>query len=157
MFAQSGLIEKAKERLEVLTSEGLSGLDESRIRTAIAKAEGRDTVEDRIALFKQSDSLHDLIALVGELEKKENWDLLCEYAEILFERASNVRNAERLASALGNANRSDRVIALLEANADILKQSVNLRMSYCWALYFEGDLLKARSEFEKSRCRTRGL
>ena len=148
MFAKSGLIAKAKERLDVLSSQGLPELDKKRLRTAIVNAEGRDTVEDRIALFKQSKSLNDLIVLVGELESKGFWDLLCEYAEILFCKASTVQNAERLTNALINANRFDRVVALLEVNTDILEQSAVLRMNYCWALYFEGDLLKARSKLE---------
>ncbi len=149
MFAQSGLTEKAREWLDLLSKEGLSELDESRLRTVISRAEGQDTVENRKALFKKTDSLPDLMALVNELERREYWDALCEYGEVLLERTSSVHDAERLANALHNANKPAQVVALIETNTDILAQSTNLRMFYCWALYYEGELLQARSELEK--------
>ena len=149
MLSQSGRPESAKECLELLLDEGLSEAEESRLQTLIDKAEGKDTVEARKALFHQTDSLTDLIALVNELERRKKWDALCKYGETLFERTRSVQGAEGLANALHNANKPNRVIELLEANADILEQSTNLQVFYCWSLYYEGKLLSARSELAK--------
>ena len=60
-----------------------------------------------------------------------------------------MHDAERLVTALYNAHKPDRIIDLLEANADILAQSKNLQTFYCWSLYDEGELLKARFELAK--------
>ena len=149
MFSQAGLPERAKEYLELLLEEGLSEAEESRLRIVIAKSEGKDTIEVRKALFKQTDSLTDLMDLVDEFEERKKWDVLCKYGESLFERTRFVQHAERLAIALNNANKPDRVVELLEENAGFLAQSTKLQMFYCWALYYEGELLKARSELAK--------
>lgn len=149
MLSRAGLPERANERLEFLLQEGLSDAEESRLRRVIAEAEGTDPVEARKAQFKQTDSLGDLATLVDELETRQAWDGLCEYGEILFERTRSVRDAERLANALSNAHKTEQLVELLRANADLLGQSKNLQMFYCWALYHEGALLEARSELAK--------
>ncbi len=149
MLAKAGQTDRAIKHLELLTEAGLFEVEKSRLRVAIAKAEGKDTLEARKALFRQSDSLIDLEALVNELESKEEWSDSSKYGEILFERTRSLRDAERLANALYSANRTDRIVELLEANAGIMEQSTNLQVIYCWSLYHEGRLLEARSELAK--------
>lgn len=149
ILAKAGLIGRAEECLELLSEEGLSETEERRFRVVIAKAEGKDTFEDQQKLFNQTGSLTDLKALVKDLGAREDWDDLCEYAEILFAKTHYMQHAEQLVDALHRANRFDRVVELLQANADILEQSTMLGVSYCWALFFEGELLKARSELVK--------
>lgn len=149
MLSRAGLPESANECLELLLEEGLSEAEESRLRRVIAEAEGTDPVEARKAQFKQTDSLGDLVTLVDELESRGEWDSLCEYGEILFGRTRSVRDAERLANALSNAHRAERLVELHRANADLLAQSKILQMFYCWSLYHEGALLEARSELAK--------
>lgn len=149
MLSRAGLPESAHECLELLLEEGLSEAEESRLRRVIAEAEGTDPVEARKAQFKQTDSLDDLVTLVDELESRGEWDSLCEYGEILFGRTHSVHYAERLANALSNAHKTERLVELLRANSDLLAQSKNLQMFYCWSLYNEGALLEARSELAK--------
>ncbi len=149
MLSRAGRIERAYECLEFLIEEGVSGEEESRLRTIIEKNEGRDTVRDRKALFEKTGSFDDLTALVIDLERKGDWEALCKYGENLFQETGDVQDAEGLANALHNANRFDRVIEVIEENSDLLEQSPNLRLFYCWALYFEGALLCAHSEFAK--------
>ncbi len=149
MLSKSGLLRRAKECLDLLLRDGLSEAEEKRLRTMINISEGKDTLNDRKALFEQTDSLADLIAIVNELETRKNWELLCKYGEILFARTRSLQDAEGLANALYNANRFDQVVELLRANADIVEQSADLKMLYCWALYFEGELLCARSRLKK--------
>ena len=149
MLLQAGLLETANEYLDILLEEGLSESEEIRLRRRIAEAEGADPVETRKEQFKKTDSLSDLIALVDELEIRSEWDGLCEYGRILFERTHSLRDAERLANSLSLAQKNEQLIEFLEADGAFLIQSSRLQMHYCWSLYHEGRLLEARSELAK--------
>lgn len=148
MFANAGLTDKAGELLEVLSAQGLSELDKNRLLAVVAKAKGMDTVAERERLFKQTNSRSDLKALVNELETKERWDTLCKYGSELFERTRSLRDGERLANAMLNANKANQVVAMLNSEKDLMAQSSVLQRAYCWALFFEGEFLEARREFE---------
>ncbi len=149
MLSQAGLSERAKECLDILVGEGLSEAEESRLQRIIAEAEGTNPVEARREQFKKTDSLGDLVILVEELEARGEWDGLCKYGEILFERTRSLHDAERLAKALSNTQKHERLVEFLKANSGLLAQSKNLQMLYCWSLYNEGALLEARSELSK--------
>ena len=149
MLSQAGLPERAKECLDILVEEGLSEAEESRLRRIIAGAEGTSPVVIRKEQFKKTDALGDLVILVDELETSGEWDGLCEYGEILFERTRSLHVAERLAKALTNTQKSERLVELLKANSALLAQSKKLQMLYCWSLYHEGALLETRSELSK--------
>ena len=148
-LARAGLPEEASESLELLVQEGLSEAEEGRLRAAIAGAKGTNSVEALRAQFEKTDLLADLLRLVDECARRQDWDAVCEYGGTLFERTRSVLDAERWALALYNTNRAGRLVEMLEDNGDILAQSGNLRMLYCWALFHEGELLKARSELAK--------
>ena len=149
MLSRAGLSGKANECLTLLVEEGLSEVEESRLRRIIAKTEGTDLVEARKEQFKQTDSLIDLLTLVDELETRQEWESLCEYGELLFNRTRALRDAERLANALSNTRKTERLVAFLKANADLVEQSKDLKILYSWALYHEGALVEARSELAK--------
>lgn len=149
LLSRAGQPERATECLNTLLEQGLSSAEEGRLRRIIAEAEGNDPIEARREQFGQTDSLSDLASLVDELEKRREWDELCEYADALFRRTHSLHDAERFATALSNAHKSERVVAFLRENADLLAQSKNLQMLYCWSLYHEGDLLEARHELSK--------
>ena len=112
----------------------------------IDKDEGRDTVKEQETQFKQTGSLTDLIALADELRRKEEWEALCKYGEILFERTRSVHDAEGLVLALYNAKKFSRIVELVEADAEFIEQSASLHIFYCSSLYYEGELLRARDE-----------
>ncbi len=149
LLSRAGLPQKADDCLQLLLEEGLSGAEEDRLRRLISEAEGADPVEARKAQFKKSDSLTDLVALVDALEQKHDWDDLCKYGGLLFERTRTVRDAERFTNALSNANRSEHLVEFLRARPDLLSQSNTLQMSYSWALYYEGALVEARTQLAK--------
>ena len=149
MLSQAGLPEGANACLELLLKEGLSDVEEARLRRTVSQAEGADPVEVREAQFNQSDSLTDLVLLVDELVKRRRWDDLCQYGAILFERTHEVRDAERLVAALSETHRTERVVQFLQANPDLLSQSDHLQMFYAWALYYEGALVESRAELAK--------
>lgn len=149
MLSRAGLPERATQCLDSLLKDGLSKEEESRLRRIIAEAEGTNPVEARKEQFINSDSLGDLTSLVDELEKRGEWDGLCEYGEMLFDRTRSLNDAERLARALANAQKNERLVAFLRNNDALLKQSMKLPMSYCWALYHEGAFLEAREELAK--------
>ena len=143
MLANAGIPERANEYLELLLDEGLSWVEERRLRITIEKAEGKETLDARKRLFEVSKSIIDLEALVNELGAKGEWGDLCNYGEILFDERHSLHDAERLTHALHFAGRSARAIELLEANDDILSQSTDLQLCYCWALFHEGAILRA--------------
>ena len=145
-LSQAGSPEKARECLELLVQEGLSEAEEGRLRTVIAEAEGTDSVEALRAQFEKTNDLVDLQPLAKELEKREEWKALCEYGALLFSETRSLPDAERLAIAFYQTGRTDRLVELLESNPNLLAQSRNLQMLYCSALFYEGELLKARSE-----------
>ena len=149
VLAGAGQFEKAYKYLEEPFEGGFSELEECRLRIAIEQAEGKDTLEAQKALFRKSDSLVDLEALVVELGTKREWGNQSEYGEILFKRTYSLQDAERLVSALHLAGKSAQAIELLESNADIMSLSLNLQMCYCWSLYHEGELLEAHRELAK--------
>ena len=73
MLAKAGRPEKARECLELLLREGLTQVEESRLRMAIEEGEGKDTLEFRKSLFRQTNSIIELKALVYELENRREW------------------------------------------------------------------------------------
>lgn len=149
MLSRAGLPERANECMDILVEEGLSEVEESRLRRVIAEAQGADPVEARKEQFKNTNSLGDLVSLVDELETRGEWEGLCEYGEILFERTCSLYDAERLSKALTNTQKNERLVKFLRVNPALLSQSKNLQMLYCWSLYHEGALLEARSELAK--------
>ncbi len=149
MFSKAGLLERAKECLEILRQEGLSEGEESRLWNIIAEAEGTDPVENRKARFEETGSLSDLASLVEELEIKRDWDGLCKYGDILFQRTDSLQDAERFSSALYNAKENERVVEFLRSKETLVAQSKHLPMIFCWSLYHEGALLEARSKLAR--------
>ena len=149
MLSKAGQADKANDILDTLIKDGLSEVEEIRFRRIISEATGTDSVNILKAQFKETNSLQDLIILVDELETKEDWDGLCEYGEILFERTGELRHAEGLALALYNTQQNERLVEFLKSNKTLLAQSEKLQMLYCWSLYLNGELLKARSELAK--------
>ena len=149
VFARVGMSDEANRLLELLLEEGLTEVEESRLRITIDEGEGRDTLEARKALFSRTGAIADWEPLIIKLVIRREWNTLCEYGEILFERTHSLHDAERLVNALHFAGKSAKAIELLKANADIMSQSSNLQMCYCWALFHEGELLEAHRELAK--------
>ena len=148
-LARAGLPDEASESLEVLVQEGLSEAEEGRLRVAIVEARGSNSIEALRAQFEKTVALPDLLLLVDECARRHDWDAVCEYGGTLFEKTRSVLDADRWAFALYKTNRAGRLVEMLEGNGEILAQSGSLRMLYCWALFHEGELLKARSELAK--------
>lgn len=149
ILSQAGLPDKANEYLDLLLREGIPPEAESRLRTVIAEAKGTDAVEARRTQFEKTGHPADLKVLVDELEARQDWDALSKYGTTLFEQTRSAHDAEKLAAALYKTHRTDRLVEFLAANAHLFAYSGNIRMFYCWALYEEGHLLKARSELGK--------
>ena len=144
-FFKAGLPKKAKKYLDLLLEEELTETEEERIQRVIGEAKGGDPIEPRKERFKETDSLVDLIDLVENLNLRQKWKDLCEYAEILFERTGDVHDADLLANALNKEKKTKQLFLFLKANTDLFTQSKKLRILYCWSLYNEGALLEARA------------
>ena len=149
MFSHAELPGKAKDILELLLSNGLSEIEESRLQRMISEAEGTDPVEGLQKQFEKSDSLDDLISLVHELQINKDGEKLCEYGELLFKRTSDRYDAEQLTTALNNTHRFAQLVEFVQANLDLLPQSKQMQLLYAWALYHEGALLESKKQLEQ--------
>lgn len=149
MLTRAGFVENAKECLNTLLKDGLSEKEESRLRRIIAEIEGTNPIESRKEQFIRTNSLNDLISLVEELRNKGEWNQLCEYSKVLFDRTHSLGDAEILAEAFANSYDYEQLLILLKNNPSLIDQSINLKMLFCWALYYEGNLLEARSKLSK--------
>ena len=151
MLARAGLPKKAHECLDFLKAnvDELTEFEESRLRAIISESEGSDPIELRKTQFKKTGLLNDLIALVDALEDKKEWNDLCEFSMLLFDKTRTKSEAERLTTSLNNARKLKQIVEFAESNLNILSQSKILQMHYAWALYYEGRLLDARKELAK--------
>ena len=129
--------------------DGLSDAEEGRLRRVIMEAEGADPAEVRRAQFEQSDELQDLVSLIDELENQQNWQDLCEFGALLYERTRSISDAERLATSFANTHKHRQLVQFLKSNPELLAQSRHLHMLYAWSLYYEGMLVESRAESAK--------
>lgn len=150
LFSRAKLIEKASYCLKMLKQDGISEIEESRLRRIISEAEGVDAIESRMSLFKRSNSLADLKILVDELEQKGDMEDLCRYGEDLFRRTHSLRDAKVLMKALNKSSKYKDIVCVYEENEDVMRQSRELGLIYCWALFYEGECLKACAELKKT-------
>lgn len=150
LWAKAGSIEKAEEFLNLALAEGLPIAEESRLRRIIAEAQGSDPVRERKAQFEESNDLQDLFSLAEALYQAENWNEFSKFGEALFLRTESLRDAERLGGALLMDHQSSKLVELFATKKDLREKSSSLQMHYCWALFREGELLKALSELEDS-------
>jgi hypothetical protein len=151
MLARAGLSNRAEERLQDLIKDGISEGEKNRLLRIIGESTGIDHVEARKAQFESSRQLIDLVNLVSELQKQNDWAQLCRYGFLLFERTGALRDAEGLARALSETNRYDELAALLRKYPELLDQSDNLQMLWTWSLYREGLLVESMLALEKLR------
>ena len=149
LLARAGQIKEAKKRLNMCLESGVVEEHERRLRGIIAEAQGADPLDRYKERFREEDSLYNLQLLVHELETRCNWEVLCDYGEILYERTRALQDAERFATALFNTQENDRLAGFLKSNSELLAQSLNLQLLHCWILYIDGALLDARREMGK--------
>jgi hypothetical protein len=145
-LARAGSAGKAREKLSAFQKEGLSEEEAERLRRIIEEAEGADPIELRKAQFRETNALQDLLMLVRELDSRQRWQDLVEFGQKLFDKTHFIDDAVVLARALSNCQEHARLAEFLEEWIDLRKQSRDLQMLYCWSLYHEGDLLRARDE-----------
>lgn len=149
MFLKAGLIEKAKDCLDLLLSEGISEEEQGGVRRRISEFEGNDAVEVRKDQFRKSNMLIDLVNLIDELENRRDWGSLSEYGQLLFERTHSLHDAERLAHSLNATHNYEKLVSFLKTNETLLSQSKILQYYYCVSLYYEGSLIESRLELNK--------
>ena len=146
-LAKAGQLEEAQKHLDLLVEEGISEFQIRQLQGIIAEVQGVDPLKRYEEQYNETRLTHDLQILVHELEKRCEWESLCDYGETYFQTTRALEDAERLAQALYNAKKNKQLLKLLEMNRNLLERSQNLQLLYCWALYMEGELLKANDEF----------
>lgn len=149
LLAQAKKFDRAKVCLDILIKEGLSETEENHLRRIIAEIDGANPIEVCKEQFRETNDFNDLMILVEELEVRGAWSDLCEYGEIALSQTHFIHDAERLVKALSKTHKYERVVDLIKANPEFLEQSENLHLLFCWALYYEGAVIEARSELIK--------
>lgn len=149
-LSHAGLLDEANETVDMLVREkGLPDEEKIHLQKIITEAVDAAPKQSRKKQFKKTNSLGDLARLVEELEAKNDWNGVCEYGGILFARTSALHDAERLAKALYNARKNERLLEFFESNKAFVSQSKKLKMIFCWSLYYEGLLQESHSELDK--------
>lgn len=151
-FCVAGLLDKARKCFAVINEDEIPEAFYEEIRKTVDEAQPSDPVEAQKKLFQETGSLKDLMLLVNELRDRNMWEELCEYARTLFEKTRSLPAAEGLANVFYKMRRTDLLVEFVETNPDMRKRSKYLQMVYCWALYGEGSLIKAHSEFRQLDC-----
>ena len=148
LFSQAGQVDRALRTLEDLCSqESLSEAEEGRLRTLISEGEESDPAEAYREQFKDSDSIVDLHPLVVQLMAQKDWENLCSYARVLFDRTQRLEDGECLAIALFNAGKICQLAKFLESIDETLRaRSTQLRLLLCWTLYHRGEIREAREK-----------
>ena len=148
LFSQAGQVDRALRTLEDLCSqESLSEAEEGRLRTLIPKGEESDPAEAYREQFKESDSIVDLRPLVFQLMAQKDWENLCMYAKVLFDRTQRLEDGECLGIALFNAGKICQLGEFLESIDETLRaRSTQLRLLLCWTLYHRGEIREAREK-----------
>ena len=149
LLARAGQVGRAQKHLDVCLQDGVPDEHERRLRGIIADAKGADPLERYKEQFREKDSLDNLQLLVHELETRSDWEGLCDYGETLYKKTGTLEDAVRFATALFNTQANDRLARFLKWKRDLLAQSKNLQLLFCWTLYIEGALLDARGEMAK--------
>ena len=148
MLCKAGRVEEANKCLST-NKEELSEKEYKDVRRIIAEAGKNDPSETLKKRFGETNDLNDLLILINKLREEERWKDLCEYAQTLFERTGSVSDAEKLVKAWEKTRRFDQIVEFTRANTDLVKQSYNLQLLYCSALYHEGELPEARSRLKE--------
>jgi len=146
-LADSDRLPEARTRLEALRSSGsASELDISALEAELSGIQGEDTVSALEERFRVSDSLDDLMPLVGRLQQQNEWRRLTPYALELFGRLNDLKSATAYARAAYESEDWPAVIAFLDQHNDFLQRSETLRGILAWSLYRQGELRRARQE-----------
>jgi hypothetical protein len=149
LLIRAGMIEKAKEIFAKLAANSIDTQQYNRLQRAISDASAADPVEPYKVQFNATGSLDDLIHLVRELADNHRWNDLCDYGKLLFNQTHSLDDAELLANALIQLNRSMELVKFLRANVDLLSQSKILNNLYAWGLYYEGEFTDSRAILEE--------
>jgi hypothetical protein len=148
MLVKSGQIQLAEERLKTVSgSENPEVL--TRLQRLISEARGRDPIEAREELFKESDTLTDLANLIALLEQRCDWARLVKYGQIFFERSHDLNGCRLLAQALYEVRDYEGAVSLLDKNRGFLTLSDSLLSLFAWSLYWLGDVKQASQNLEK--------
>lgn len=149
MLSRARLTDRATKILDSLVEDGLPQTEELRLRGVIEESKDDDLIALRKKQFERSQLLDDLVALVVELETHQKWEELFKYANLLFEETRSTQDAERFATALANARKTEQLIHFLDHHSDFVVHSNQLKFLYAWALYHEGKLVEARTALER--------
>lgn len=144
MLADSGQIQKAELRFTELKVNGLTAIEEDRLRRIILEASGTDPIEQRLTLYNANKSITDLRNLVIALEERQDWSRLVEFARLLFDLTHDLSDASRYAKALYKTDELEKLLDFFKDFPAFLAQRKDLQQLHCWTLFQLGLFAEAR-------------
>jgi len=149
LLCQLGRVEDAKICLRALKEEGENPELEAISQRLIDSVTSTDKVAIRIEEYEQSQSLDSLNNLTILLEEEKNWTQLAIYSDKLFSEFGTLEALRRRALALHNLGADDDILALLNDNHELVRQSKLLKKIEANALYNLGKVKEAWSIITK--------
>lgn len=142
--ARSGQVAAATRRFDDLKLEGITEDEERHIQRMLDEASGRDPIEARRSIYDASNSLSDLNNLVLALEERAQWQQLAPYAQEIFARTKDIRDANRLIGTYKSMNDYASVLQFFKQNQLYSNQGTFLKWCHVWALTEQGELDQAK-------------
>ena len=149
--ARAGFVSRVNTQIKKLSALGLTASESEGIQDLIKMYSKESNADDYISVYNKHKSLQHLKILVINLFNLKEWEKLIKYSEKLFEITQNEETIVYYARNLYELEQFEKVISLLEIHVDFRDNLDVLLMTYCWSLYFRGDIKKAKENLEKSR------
>lgn len=144
MLVRSGQLERAEECMQEIIKQGLNDYETARLQIVLSEATGSDPIADRLAAFRESDSIIDLRNLVIALEESQDWPMVCEYGRILLDRTDAIEDAHRYVFALYTYGRLDVVLEVFRSYPSLFAHHSDLPLLLAQTYFELGDLKKSQ-------------
>src|SRR5205814_8352515 len=126
------------------TADGISAFE-----ALIAKAEGKDPVNEDFKFYQATKTVEALRTLVMSLAMKKDHRAIAKYSEELYARSSDPQDIARAAQAFAYLGDDAEFIRVMEANPFLQDREPGLLRHYGWALFRSGRLMEAKATTER--------
>ena len=151
MLAKSGQLAKAEELLKEAVEKGLSERETVQLRRMLSEASGGDPITERLAAYKEEDSILNLRMLVAAYQESEDWSRACEYGRKLVDTTRNLADARRLVIALYNCGSLEDALVIMEEFPGLLVEDESLQVLRAQIQFESGWLSEASQSLQTLR------
>ena len=117
----------------------------------LAEAKGADPVDIRLKHYEDSGRVEDLESLVEAIRAKGDESRLAKFAELLYGKTGELRDAIQFVRCLDESGQHKRLLQFLKENPNVLSDSHEAAVRLCSAQYLSGDLEQAWKTVQELR------